>query len=212
MTLQKSFVFCMALCAVALAFSLIVGPTLPAIVPTHWNASGQIDGRGPKAMILFLMPGVMIFNSLLMLALPKLSPRQFEIGKFEGPYGIVWIVVQAMFLCIHALIVQGGRNEALDVTRWMMPVMFLFFALMGNWMGKIRQNFYMGIRTPWTLADTRVWDATHRAAGKIWFVGGLLGAVITLFGVPIWVSITGFLILGLYPVYLSWAIYRRLSP
>ena len=212
MTLRKSFVLCLVLCAVGFAFSLIVGPSMPDIVATHWNAKGEIDGRGPKAFSLYLMPAVMVFNAFLMLALPKLSPRKFEIENFAGAYASIWAVVQAMLLCLHVIIVQGARNEAMDVTHWMMPVMYLFFAIMGNWMGKIRQNFYMGIRTPWTLADSRVWDATHRAAAKLWFFGGLVGAVVSIFGVPFWITMTGFLILALYPVYLSWALYQKLTP
>lgn len=212
MTISRAFLLSTIFAAVALGYSLIVSPSLPAIVPTHWDASGQVDGTGPKEIMLYLMPGIMILNALLMLVLPKLSPRKFEIDGFIGSYTAVWLVLEALFFCLHIIFIQATQHHSFDVTRWMMPILFLFFALMGNWMGKIRQNFYMGIRTPWTLSDSRVWDATHRAASKIWFFGGLAGGVVAMFGIPLWISWAAFILLALYPVYLSWAIYKRLTP
>lgn len=212
MTIKNSLLLCALICVAALGYSLIIAPSLPDIVATHWNAQGQIDGRGPKGTMLYLMPGIMVLNLVLLVALPKLSPRKFEIDGFGGAYGSVFVVLQSMMFCLHLVFLQGARNEAIDITRWVMPIMFLFLALMGNWMGKIRQNFYMGIRTPWTLADTQVWDLTHRAASKIYFFGGMIGAILAAFGLPWWLTFGAFMALAMYPVLLSWLIYKKLNP
>ena len=89
---------------------------------------------------------------------------------------------------------------------------FLFFALVGNLMGKIKRNFYVGIRTPWTLADERVWTQTHRLAAHRWFVCGLIGGILTLAGVPMGVMIAYFVTMALVPVVMSFVIYKRLNP
>jgi len=78
-------------------------------------------------------------------------------------------------------------------------------------LGKVRRNFFIGVRIPWTIASEPTWDATHRLAGRLWFVGGLIGAVLALMGVPMAVSITFLLVIALYPVLASYFIYQKLG-
>jgi uncharacterized membrane protein len=97
------------------------------------------------------------------------------------------------------------------MNRTMMFVLFAFFALLGNVMGKIKRNFFMGIRTPWTLADERVWHATHRYAGRLWLVGGTIGAIAALIGLPFSFGIGFLLVIAFLPVFKSYFLYLRLD-
>jgi uncharacterized membrane protein len=199
------------LTVVAIVASLIVAPSLPPTVPVHWNASGQVDGYGSKAMMLWMTPAIMVGITIMAWAIPLISPKKFEIEPFSKAYVAIMIAIQLMQLCIHFILLRGAGNAQIDITRVMMPVMFVFFAYMGNWMGKIRQNYFMGVRTPWTLADERVWDQTHREAARLWFWGGIAGAVISALGTPVVVSVAIILVIALVPVYRSYAIAKKLG-
>lgn len=210
MNIRNGFLVSLAIALAAFVFSYVLSASMPDVVPMHWNAAGQVDGYGSKSTGLYFLPGMMLGLAFLMLALPKLSPRKFEVENFESTYATVFVLVMAMMGVLHVVIVRGAAGQVADVTKTMMIVLMLFFAFMGNWMGKVRRNFYMGIRTPWTLADERVWDVTHRVASRVWFFGGLIGAVLAVF-LPFGVTFGGFMAMCFYPVVLSYFIYRRLA-
>jgi uncharacterized membrane protein len=202
-----------------IAFSFYMAGKLPETVPTHWGISGKPDGYGPKALNLWLMPGVVLFNLVLTLSLPALSPKRFEIDRFAATFGTAMFLCTLMMAALHYVIidatvaaVNSKPGSSFDIGKMMMVVLFLFFAALGNLMGRIKQNFFMGIRTPWTLADERVWDRTHREAGILWLVGGLLGAVISALGIPMVAGISLLLVIALTPVVRSFLIYKKLNP
>jgi len=198
-----------------LAASLVVGAIyysrLPEVVPTHWGLNGQIDQYGSRWTALAMGPAMIAFMLLLTIVLPKISPRNFEIDRFVGvfSYSMVLVTVLMFFLSLVILRATEGAKFAMD--KFMMAGMFLFFALLGNVLGKVRRNFFMGIRTPWTLASERVWDATHRLAGRIWLVGGLIGVAASLLGLSIMGSVAFITVLGLWPVVQSYFLYRKLE-
>jgi uncharacterized membrane protein len=195
----------------ALIYSLYMATHLPDVVPTHWGLNGKADQFGSKWEDLLLMPGVMLFMVVLTAVLPRISPRRFEIGTFEATYGYVMLLCSLMMMALHVVIVQSAAGAHVDMTRMMMFVVFAFLALMGNVMGKIKRNFFMGIRTPWTIADERVWHATHRYAGRLWLLGGLAGAVAALFGAPFGIETVYLLVLAFLPVVKSYFIYSKLD-
>ena len=190
-------------------FSAYEYPLLPEIVPIHWNALGKPDGYGSKNTLLWMMPGILIVLYLLMLALPKLSPKKFEIDTFRTVYDDIVLVVMTLMAFIHYITVMAAINPKLDFLRLMIMGMCVFFALLGNLMGKVRRNFYVGIRTPWTLASTRVWDATHRIGAKF-IVGSSIAAILlTLVGVNVWVGFSIAMAGLLWPVVLSFLLYKK---
>ena len=89
--------------------------------------------------------------------------------------------------------------------------MFLFFALMGNVMGKVRKNFYIGIRVPWTLASDRVWNDTHRLAAWLMVAGGIIGFLLVIAGLPLLVAIGVMIVTLLIPVVYSFVHYKALE-
>lgn len=210
--MKNSAVIWTALIAVvAVIASLIVSSGLPAVVPVHWNAAGKPDGFGPKSVMLWLMPAVMVGIVGLTWLLPVISPKKFEIERFAKTYTVMMVAIQLMELCIHLLMLRGAGNVGFNLTRALFPVMFVFFAVMGNWMGKVRQNYFMGVRTPWTLADERVWDQTHREAGHLWFWGGLVGALVSGLGVSTFVSVGFLLAIAFMPIIRSYLIAKKLG-
>jgi uncharacterized membrane protein len=171
----------------AVGVSAWLYPSLPQQVPTHWNIKGEIDGYGNKDWALFLLPGMMVPLIVLFYFLPALSPKHFEVDSFRSTYLYIMVLVTAMLAYFHGLTLYAvwkatQHTGAFDLTRPMIAGMFLFFALLGNVMGKIRKNFYIGIRVPWTLASDRVWNDTHRLGAWVMVTSGLVGFVLTIAG------------------------------
>lgn len=206
--------------SLAIAFLIFIALTiysfmavrgLPDIVPTHWNAAGQIDGYGSKWGAAMIMPGCLLFNLLLMVVLPKISPKKFEIETFRGTFNYIMLIVMCMEAAMGVVILRATENQAFQMVSAIFGVMFLFFALLGNVLGKVRRNFFMGIKTPWTLASEQVWDQTHRQAARLWTIGGFVGFVLSFLGLPFWILFTGLMVMTLLPVVQSYFIYRKMD-
>ena len=188
---------------------------LPAQVPVHWGPSGQPDKFVPRPdalPYLLLMPGVMTGLALLTPVLPWLSPRHFEVDRFRGTYNYLMALVQALLAYLHGTILAATFGAPFHIGTLMMGGMFLFFALMGNVLGKVRRNFFVGVRTPWTLASEVVWVRTHRLTAWVWVAGGTVGFLAILAGVPPLLTLIVLLpVLVLYPVVYSLVLYKRLQ-
>jgi len=192
-------------------------PSLPQRIPTHWNIHGQVDGYGDKLWATFLMPLVTTGMLALFAFLPALSPKKFEVDAFRPTYLFIMVVVVALFVYIQAIILLatwqevGGGPKWLDVGRALVGGIFVFFALMGNVMGKVRKNFYIGIRVPWTLASDRVWNDTHRLAAWLMVAGGVVGLIVVLSGLPLPLAFGALAISIIVPIAYSFFHYKSLE-
>ena len=183
--------------AFALVIASFVAPAwlyadLPDQIPTHWNIRGEVDGRGGK-WTLFLFPAMMLVALILFYFLPALSPRHFEVDAFRPTYLYIMDVSLGLFaymefVLLYTVYQAVHESGSSNIGRGFFAGIFLFFALAGNVMGKVRQNFYIGIRVPWTLASERVWNDTHRLGAWVMTGAGLLGFAMTVLGVPIWIA------------------------
>ena len=206
----RCFGICGALVLAALVATLIALPHLPAKVPAHWNGHGQVDGYGPRGSI-FLWPGIMAGLLLVFAVLPWLSPKHFKVDTFESTYLYLMLVCMSLVTYINALTLWAQWSGHVNIVRAMIGGISLFFALMGNVMGKVRRNFWVGIRTPWTLANERVWNATHRFAAKTMVLAGVVGLIVALASEQFWLWIGIILLGGLSPAFYSLVYYKRLE-
>lgn len=173
------------LVGVVLLGSVLVHGKLPERVPTHWNLRGQVDGHGPRAVAAFALPAVLVGMLGFFAVLPKVSPAQFSMNDFRGTYGKIVLILLAMLAFIQTLALLAALGYSFDMTRLITAGMLLGLALMGNFFGKIRRNFFVGVRVPWTLASERVWNETHRLAAWVTSGCGLIGSVVALAGYPL---------------------------
>jgi uncharacterized membrane protein len=192
-------------------------PSLPQRIPTHWNFEGKVDGWGDKSWATFLMPGAMVFFLVFFAFLPALSPRHFEVDTFRSTYLYILVVTMALFFYMNGVILLATWQEVregprfMDMGRVLIGGIFLFIALLGNVMGKVRKNFYIGVRVPWTLASDRVWNDTHRLAAWLMVAAGAIGFLLVIAGVPpVWAL--GVLVGSmLIPVVYSFVHYKSLE-
>jgi uncharacterized membrane protein len=211
MKLSRQNLISLFLIGAALALSAFLYARLPDPMPTHWNLQGEVNGYTAKPWGPLVIPLIMIGVMLLFLALPKLSPRGYEIGRFQGVFEILQTVSLAFLLLVHAMTLLFGIGVAVDMTRAIIAALGLLFAILGNFLGKVTKNFFVGIRTPWTLASDEVWLRTHRLAGKLFVLAGILLFVWGLAGGAFAVVIAVPLAAALYSVVYSYFLYRRLE-
>jgi uncharacterized membrane protein len=210
--MKKGYVVAGILLVVAaLAATALVYPSLPERVPTRWNMQGQVQHYGSKLQI-FVMPGFMAGMLVLFFAvLPAVSPKRYEVESFRGTYDYLMFCVVALMGYLHGIILWSALHGPVNPGRGIVGGVCVFLILMGNVMGKVRRNFWIGVRTPWTLADERVWNATHRMSGWVFVVAGLAGLAAMLAGLNPVVSVAFFGAAAAVPVVYSLIYYKRLE-
>jgi uncharacterized membrane protein len=201
--------------------SAVIYQQLPERIPTHWNARGVIDGYGSKQWAVFLVPAMMAGFMILWKFLPALSPKHFEVDTFRTTYLYILVVLMGMFAYLHAITLYAAwahvtnRHNHFDLLRSMLGGMFVFFALLGNVMGKVKRNFYIGVRVPWTLASDRVWNDTHRIAAWMMVGGSIVGFLIVISSLRQEVALIAatvvLLVSFMSPIPYSFILYKRLE-
>jgi len=208
---QRYYLGAAAVILATLIGTLVAYPSLPGTVPIHWDAQGHVNGWGPKWSLFLYGPGMMLCMVLLFSALPWLSPKKFEVDSFRATYLYIMVVIVGMLAYCQILILVSSLGMVLDVSRAVEGGVCLLIALLGNVLGKVRRNFFVGIRTPWTIANEQVWNATHRFAAKTFFAGGLLGLLAVILRAPFWLPVTAILVAALVPAIYSLVLYKQLE-
>jgi uncharacterized membrane protein len=167
-----------ALIVAAFVLSVAVYSHLPASVPIHWNAAGEIDHYGPKAFGAFLLPAIMLTLAGVFAALPAISPSGYDIERKSRAYRAILFAILLFMLGIHVYILLSALNIAPSISAVIPILAGALFVVLGNYLPKMRRNFFIGIRTPWTLADEDVWFRTHRLGGVLFVVCGVLLMVV----------------------------------
>lgn len=169
-----------AVVAAMWAFALAVYARLPQRVPSHWNLQGELDGWMEKPWGAVLLPLIATCVLSMLWVLPRLDPRREHIVRFQDDWRML-LNLLIVFLAVIELATLGfALGWPIDISRVMLATVGLMLVAVGNYLPRIRSNWFMGIRTPWTLDSERVWRATHRVAGRTFVAGGLAMALAVL--------------------------------
>ena len=202
MTARRSVLLQLLALALAIGMSLFALPFLGSVVPIHWGLSGRPDAWGSPAFALILTP-------LLLVGILGGTLAVIRSGKNVAIYsGLAFIA--AWFVLEHGILL-GASLRAFSPLRPLIALVFGLFFGISPIIGRVEQNPWMGVRTPWTLGSRRVWRETHRATARLWLVGGLAGSALTMFGAPIFPVLAFLVFLALYPVAISYFVWRRLG-
>jgi len=147
---------------------------LPERVAVHWNYAGQVDGYGSGQMQAIIFSLLITGMYLLFLLIPYLDPKKERYEQFSKIYHIFKNIILALMVVIYFIIGLNGLGYDLPVGIIIPGLVGLLFIVLGNYLGKIKMNWFMGIRTPWTLSSEEVWNKTHRFGGKMFIIAGLL--------------------------------------
>ena len=187
-------------------------PYLPEKVPTHWGFDGKVDGYGPPATLWVLcalnIPLVLLFQFL-----PRLDPKKENYEKFQSLYDFVGpLIPLIMLFCIAIILSESLWPGRINVSRTLGLVLGVLFIILGNLMGKVKTNWFMGFRTPWALSDPDVWNKTQRMGGWTIFLAGLAAVILSLLAPETVLFIVFFAILiigSALTCFMSWKWYKE---
>jgi uncharacterized membrane protein len=186
-------------------------PSLPDPMPTHWNAAGQPDDYTAKSTGAAILAAVPLFVMLIFRIIPAVSPHGFRTESFTGVLNNL-MTASVVFSCVISVaVIRAALGAEHNMSTIVMVAVGVLFMIIGNFLGKVRKNFFLGIRTPWTLASDEVWAKTHRLAGWCFVVAGAIMAIGSVAGPRIeWVIVT-VVAIALVPVVYSYLAYRRIE-
>jgi uncharacterized membrane protein len=152
---------------------------LPSEIPSHWNAAGVVDGWMLKEEGIWLIPAIALLIMLVFQLLPRIDPKKENYSSFAGAWNIMQVTMVVFFAYVYSLQMDAALHPAdsILVGRNILLGVGALFIVMGFLLPRIRQNFFIGIRTPWTISDANNWSKTHALGGKMFVIGGLLTLV-----------------------------------
>jgi len=200
-----------------LAYLARVYPSLPPRVPMHYSGNGEANGFGSPAMLrtvvlttTLIALGIFLLIRFLPLIDPKQKVRYSQAALVKIGYAVVAFLSALMVFQIYS----ASAGHLTFPVRWLYPLLGLFFAFLGNLFNNLKPNYFVGIRTPWTLESEVVWKKTHQLGGRVWLAGGLIIAVLTWL-LPASAAETAFFIgsvvIVLIPVIYSYICFRQLQ-
>jgi len=203
--------FVLLLLALDVAYGFWNLSQMPARVPTHWGLSGQPDAWGPGWVNAIGVPGVAVAIYVMLLLAPLIDPKRASYALFADTVRFFRLASVLFFIGFHVVVVRASLGDDVDMGRVMRLGVPLLFIALGNRFGKLRHNYFFGIRTPWTLANEEVWVKTHRMAGTVWVVGGLvqLAAAFLPTAPGAAVFVAALVIMVVVPVVYSYQIFPR---
>jgi uncharacterized membrane protein len=209
-----SILIILAALGMPLFYLASVYPFLPTTVAIHFNLEGKPDGFGEKSTLIFttlLLDAVGLGTYFLMKYIPQIDPKK-SAGQSPVMLNKIGLTILVFMGILNMIIIESSFNSSFNGTKYMLPLMGLLFAFLGNYMHNIKPNYFAGFRTPWALENSENWKATHLLAGKLWVLGGLLVAILSLVlptvtGWIIFTSIT--VIISIVPFIFSYLYYKK---
>jgi uncharacterized membrane protein len=170
----KSEIFSLSILAISLAASFYFYAHFPEKVITHWDFAGRPNGWSGRGFAAFFFPALLAAMYVLFLVIPYLDPKKERYAEFARAYNIFRHLIIAFLLIIYFIVSLANLGFQLDIGVLISVIVGALFIVIGNYLGKIKPNWFVGIRTPWTLSSETVWNKTHRFGGKVFMIGGLI--------------------------------------
>jgi len=210
MNTRLTTIIVLLLIAGAAIAGLLLWNQLPEQMASHWNVNDQVDGYMPRFWGVFMVPLITLGMFVLFLVFPSIDPLRANIAQFRDAFNVFIVLIVAFMLYVHGLSLAWNLGYTdFKMSTSMLPAMGLLFIFIGFMLRKAKRNFFIGIRTPWTLSSDTVWDKTHQlgsilfmASGVFTLIGGLFGGMTAFWFlfVPL-IGSTIFLLVYSYVIY-----------
>jgi len=179
-------------------------------MPSHWNAAGQVDGYMPRFWAVFLMPVFSVGLFILFLAIPKIDPKKENIEKFMPYYQKFVAIIIGFMLYIYLLTLLWPLGYTFDIIVMLVPAFSLIFYYAGVLIQNAKQNWFIGIRTPWTLSSEHVWNKTHKLGGKLFKAAAIISLAGLLFrDYAIWIVLIPVIFVTIYTLIYSYTEFQK---
>lgn len=185
-------------------------PFMPEKMASHWNANGMVDGYLPKFWGLFLMPVISTILFLAFILIPKIDPLKKNIEKFRGYFDVFMLLLFGFLFYLYMMTLLWNLGYRFDIIQFLAPAFGLIIYYAGVMMENSKQNWFIGLRTPWTLSSQSVWDKTNRLAGKLFKAAGFLSALGIVFPeYAIFLILAPVILAAIYPISYSYKEYQK---
>jgi len=159
--------------------SAVVYPRLPETIPTHWDFSGHPNGWSSRFWGAWLIPFFLLGMWALVRILPRIDPRGSNYAKFGGAFEAIIDTIMLFMLALHIVALRAALGYPMQMQRILPIGVGVVLIVIGNLLPRARPNWFVGIRTPWTLSSDRVWEKTHRFGGRVFVAGGMIITIAT---------------------------------
>jgi len=190
---------------------IVISPE--TLLPTRWNLSGEPETLLPAWIALSITPAIAAVIALIFWAWPRLEPRRLNLERSGSFYRTAWLATLGLLAAVHGILAAAALGARIPVPTLALVAAGLLLIAIGNQLGKSRSNFFLGVRTPWTLCSETAWIKTNRLAGKLLVAYGgfllvtpLLGLTVTMFLI---LSVGGVVTILLVSVVYSFLVWRR---
>jgi uncharacterized membrane protein len=211
MTTKTTSIITLVLIALALLAGALLWNQLPDQMASHWNINDQVDGYISRFWGVFLMPLVTLGMFALFLVVPNIDPLKANIAQFRETFNIFIALIVAFMLYIHGLTLAWSLGyQDFKMSAAMLPFMGILFIAIGYLLRKAKRNFFIGIRTPWTLSSDSVWDKTHQLGSALFMLSGAFAILGGFFGgmTAFWLMFVPLIGSSLFLVVYSYILYR----
>jgi uncharacterized membrane protein len=185
---------------------LILWNQLPEQMPTHWNAAGEIDGWSSKPFAVFCLPLILLGAQWLCVIATSADPK--KAAHPEKILHMIFWFIPVLSVVMHALTYAAALGKEVKMESVLPVILGLLFTIIGNYLPKCKQNYTIGIKVPWTLDNEENWNRTHRLAGRLWVVCGLIILFTGFFSLT-WILLPIALLMVLVPFVYSYMLYRK---
>jgi uncharacterized membrane protein len=211
MTTKTTSIISFLLIVVAIIAGALVWNQLPDQMASHWDINDQVNGTMPKFWGVFMMPLVTLGMMILFLVVPNIDPLKANIAQFRETFNVFIVLIIAFMLYVHGLTLAwslGFTNFKMSAA--MLPFMGVLFIAIGFLLRKAKRNFFIGIRTPWTLSSDTVWNKTHQLGATLFMASGVLAIIGGFFGgmTAFWFLFVPLIGSTLFLVVYSYVLYR----
>ncbi|MEK6864182.1 MAG: DUF1648 domain-containing protein, partial [Nanoarchaeota archaeon] len=177
MSMGKRQWLVLAIILSSFAIGLYFYPWMPERIASHWNAAGEVNGYMPKLWGLFLMPFISVAMFLLFLVIPKMEPMKENLAKFRTYFDTFTLVLFLFLFYIYLLTILWNIGARFNMSQMLVPAFGFLIYYCGILMQNAKRNWFIGIRTPWTLSSEAVWNKTHQLGGRLFKIAAVIAFI-----------------------------------
>lgn len=211
MSTRNTSIIVLILIAISIVAGVLLWNQLPDQMASHWNANDQVDGYMPKFWGVFMMPLIVLGMYVLFLVIPGIDPLKANIAQFRDAFNLFIVLISVFMLYIHGLTLAWSLGyQDFKMSAAMLPFMGVLFIFIGYMLRQAKRNFFIGIRTPWTLSSDTVWEKTHQLGSILFMVSGVLAIIGSFLGgeLAFWLFFVPLMGSALFLVIYSYILYR----
>ncbi len=208
--MRKSELIAVGIVVILFAVGIYMYPQLPDTIASHWDAQGHVNGYMSKLWGLFLLPLISVVLVLLFVAIPRIDPLKVNIEKFRPFYDKFVVLFMVFFLYLYLLTILWNIGMRYNFGQVLAPAFGGLFYYIGVMIEHAKQNWFVGIRTPWTLSSENVWDKTHAIGAKLFKIAGVVALLgVLLPNYALFFVLIPVLVVAVYLIVYSYVAYQR---